>query len=345
MKQEQGLPVGRVLLFWSVAVAFGIVPWLWAPARNYAPGLAVISGVFYSVAFGNPSVKLTSKLTSTLLGVAIVGMGFGMNLNDVLRAGGSGIVYTCVGIIVGIGLGVWLGKRFGIERDTMYLISVGTSICGGSAIAAAAPVLKAKPHAVAIASATVFTLNAVALVLFPPIGRMLGFDEVQFGYWAALGIHDTSSVVGATMQYGAKALEVGTTIKLARALWIVPVTLFLSCCVAEAKEGKRKIRVRIPWFIPGFIAAAALVTRVPATAEAGVWLKEASKYLMIVTLFLIGANLTRDKLRELGFKPVLHGIVLWLILAIIWGAAIAGNLIKSHDHATEETRNQVLSTR
>jgi len=314
----------RKAVFWTVAAAFAAVPACWAPARNYAPGIAVVTGVLYSIAFGNPSLGWTAKGTSTLLGIAIVGMGFGMNLVDVLRAGANGIGYTCIGIAAGIGLGVWLGKKLGLDRDTMYLVSVGTSICGGSAIAAAAPVLKAKAHAVAIASATVFTLNAVALVLFPPIGHALGLSQTQFGYWAALGIHDTSSVVGASMQYGAAALEVGTTVKLARALWIVPVTLFLSCCIATAAPGeKRKLRLRIPWFIPGFLAAAALVTWVPATAEAGSWLKSGSKYLMIATLFLIGANLTRDKLRELGFRPVLHGVALWLILAAGWGAAIA----------------------
>ncbi len=317
------------ILFWAVAAAFGVVPWLWAPARNYAPGIAVVTGVLYAVFIGNPSLKVTSKLTSRLLGAAIVGMGFGMNLVDVLRAGAGGFGYTCIGIVVGIGFGVWLGKKLGIERDTMYLVSVGTSICGGSAIAAAAPVLGAKAHSVAIASATVFTLNAVALVVFPVIGHAIGLDEVQFGYWAALGIHDTSSVVGASMQYGPTALEVGTTVKLARALWIVPVTLYLSCFVAAAVPGgKRKIKLRIPWFIPGFIAAAALVTWLPATAEVGSWLKEASKYLMIVTLFLIGANLTRDKLRELGLKPVLLGVLLWVILATLWGMAIAFHWIE-----------------
>ena len=187
----------------------------------------------------------------------------------------------------------------------------------------AAPVLKAKAHDVAIASATVFTLNAIALLIFPPIGHALGMSEVQFGFWSALGIHDTSSVVGASMQYGPTALEVGTTVKLARALWIVPVTLFLSCFVANAAEGeKRKIKLKIPWFIPGFIAAAALVTWIPVTAPAGGFLKEVSKYMMIVTLFLIGANLSREKLKELGLKPVVHGVVLWIVLATLWGAAI-----------------------
>ncbi|WP_176012944.1 YeiH family protein [Victivallis sp. Marseille-Q1083] len=316
-------PSWRHGAFLLTAAAFFLIPWLWAPSRNYAPGIAVIAGVLFAVTIGNPFAAVTGKLTSTLLGISIVGMGFGMNLVDVLHAGANGMLYTFLGIAFGIGFGVWLGRKLGLPRDCMYLVSVGTSICGGSAIAAAAPVLKAKAHDVAIASATVFTLNAVALVVFPIVGHALHMDEVQFGFWSALGIHDTSSVVGATMQYGPTALEVGTTVKLARALWIVPVTLFLSCCVATAAEGeKRRIKVKIPWFIPGFLAAAALVTWLPATAGAGAHLKELSKYLMILTLFLIGANLTRDKLKELGLKPVIHGVVLWIILAAAWGAAI-----------------------
>ena len=154
-------------------------------------------------------------------------------------------------------------------------------------------------------------------------------SEYQFGYWSALGIHDTSSVVGASMAYGPEALEVGTTVKLARALWIIPVTMFLSMFVAEAAEGeKRKIRFKVPWFIPGFLIASALVTWIPGTVEAGHFLKELSKYMMIVTLFLIGANLNRAKLKELGLKPVIHGVVLWIILASVWCAAIHFGLVR-----------------
>lgn len=314
----------RKIGFVVFGLGFFVIPWLVPWTHDYAPGIAVVTGIAYAVLFGNPYAEQTGKYTSTLLGVAIVGMGCGMNLVDVLRAGANGFVYTLIGIAVGLGLGVWLGKRLGLGRDLMYLVSVGTSICGGSAIAAAAPVLKAKTHDVAIASATVFTLNAVALLVFPAVGHALNFTETQFGYWAALAIHDTSSVVGASFQYGSTALEVGTTVKLARALWIVPVTLFLSCFVAGAAEnGKRKIQFRVPWFIPGFMIAAALVTWLPAAAPTGQLLKEISKYLMIMTLFLIGANLSRAKLRELGLKPILHGAALWLVLAATWCTAIA----------------------
>ena len=325
----------RKTVYLLLAAAFFAVPCLWKPARDYAPGLAVFAGIIFAVTWGNPFKEYTSKFTSNLLGATIVGMGFGMNLMEVLKAGANGIVYTIIGISAGIGLGVLVGKWLKLSRDTMYLISVGTSICGGSAIAAAAPVLKAKAHDVAIASATVFTLNAVALLLFPAVGHALGFTENQFGYWAALAIHDTSSVVGAGVQYGEKALEVATTVKLARALWIVPVTLFLSFFVAPVAEGeKRAVKFKIPWFIPGFLIAAAIVTWLPDllgsekvlsgyVADGGKWLKNISKFVMITTLFLIGSNLSREKLKELGFKPVLHGVILWIILSVTWCCAIA----------------------
>ncbi|MBR7103761.1 MAG: putative sulfate exporter family transporter [Lentisphaeria bacterium] len=318
----------KKIAFITVAAAFFFVPWLWTPARDYAPGAAVVAGILFSLFWGNPFAGITGKLTSPLLGAAIVGMGCGMNLMEVLRAGASGIIYTIIGIAAGIGLGVFAGKRLKMQKNTTYLISVGTSICGGSAIAAAAPALKAQAHDIAVASAVVFTLNAIALLLFPPIGHLLGFSESQFGYWAALAIHDTSSVVGACCQYGPSALEVGTTVKLARALWIVPVTLFLSCFVAEREEGeKKKIKIRIPWFIPGFLIAAAVVTWFPVCAPAGGILKELSKYLMMTTLFLIGANLNKNKLKELGLRPVIHGIILWIILGVSWCAAIYSGIV------------------
>jgi uncharacterized membrane protein YadS len=209
-------------------------------------------------------------------------------------AGANGFLYTLIGIAMGIGLGVFFGKRLKVPRNAAYLVSVGTSICGGSAIAAAAPVLKAKPQDIALASATVFSLNAIALWVFPVIGRCLGFSELEFGYWAALGIHDTSSVVGASMAYGEEALEIGTTVKLARALWIVPVTLFLAWFVAEKEEGEnRKFKLKVPWFIPWFIAAAALVTWLPmlipaaadAVSTAGNFIKNISNHSAYINTY------------------------------------------------------------
>ena len=319
-----------------MAAAFTALPCFSANAKHYAPGLAVICGVIFAVAWGNPFARYTTKLTSHLLAAAIVLMGFGMDIGAVLQAGAHGLIYTFTGIVLGLGIGVWLGKKLGVEHDCAWLVSVGTAICGGSAIAAAAPALNAKSHSIAIASATVFTLNAVALLIFPVIGHHLHFSQEQFGFWSALAIHDTSSVVGATMQYGKEALAVGATVKLARALWIIPVTLFLSLFVVKhrahrGKEGEtvpaKKFRVKVPWFIPGFLIAAAIVSFLPVLAGPGNGLKELSKYLMILTLFLIGANLSREKLKELGLKPVVMGVCLWIFLAALWGSLICFHVV------------------
>jgi len=316
------------ICFIVLAAAFFIVPWLWSPARDWAPGIAVLAGIIFAVTWGNPFAQYTSKITSAMLGATIVGMGCGMNLIKVLYAGASGFIYTLIGIVAGIGLGALLGKVLKLPKNATFLVSVGTSICGGSAIAAAAPALKAKAHEIAMASATVFALNAIALLIFPAVGHWLDFSQEQFGFWAALAIHDTSSVVGACFQYGDNALEVGTVVKLARALWIVPVTLFLSFFIADKSDGEgRKLKLRIPWFIPGFLIAAALVTWLPVLRGAGGWIKEISKYLMILTLFLIGANLNRDKLKELGLRPVLLGVILWLILGVSWCLAVYYGLV------------------
>lgn len=315
--------------FVIAGIAFFIVPWIFPRLGNYAPGAAILAGACCAFAFGNPFREVTAKAVSPLLGAAIVGMGFGMNLPAVLKAGASGFFYTVLGISAGLGIGILLGKKLKLGRDTMMLISVGTSICGGSAIAAAAPVLKAKAHDIALATATVFILNGVALLVFPPLGHWLGFNETQFGTWAALAIHDTSSVVGASMQYGETALEVGTTVKLARALWIVPVALFIAFLVRKDNQGgEGKTKVKVPWFIPGFLLAAMFVTWVPGVSDAGLFLQTLSKHLMVLTLFLIGANLSVDKIRELGIRPFLHGVILWVILATAWGAAIHFQLVR-----------------
>ena len=319
----------RKICFILLAVMFFAVPLLWSPARNWVPGVAVISGVLFAVIWGNPFVGYTGKITSPMLGATIVGMGCGMNLIEVIHAGTSGFLYTMIGIIAGISCGVVIGKKMKLPKNATYLVSVGTSICGGSAIAAAAPALNAKAHEVAMASATVFALNAVALLIFPAIGHALGFSQEQFGFFAALAIHDTSSVVGAAFQYGEEALKIGTIVKLARALWIVPVTLFLACFVVgkSTDDEKRKLKLRVPWFIPGFLIAAAVVTWMPGLQSAGAWIKELSKYLMVITLFFIGANLDRRNLKELGIRPVIHGVILWMILASFWCIAIHSGMI------------------
>ena len=304
-------------VFLALAAAFFILPWVFPALRNHAPGVAVICGVIFAVAWGNPFEALTAKLTSPLLGAAIVGMGFGMNLVEVLKAGAHGIVYTLVGIAMGLGLGVLLGKRLGLQKNTMYLISVGTSICGGSAIAAVAPAVDASEKEISVSLGVVFLLNSVALILFPAIGHLLGLTQHQFGMWSAIAIHDTSSVVGAASAYGSEALEVATTVKLARALWIIPVSL-LSALLFRSK-GKK---ISIPWFIGFFILAMLANSYLPFVDDFNTAVVTVSKAALVVTLFLIGAGLSVSKIREVGFKPLLLGVTLWVAISVLSLVAI-----------------------
>lgn len=305
-------------LFFIILAIFIILPFFSPFFRRYSPGLAVLSGALLSGILGNPFQKTTARLTHPFLSWSIIGMGCGMNLYLILRAGLDGIAYTICGIIIAMTLGWLIGKKLKLPRDTSLLISTGTAICGGSAIAAMAPVLRAKSHDIAAATVTVFILNAAALLLFPFIGHFFGLTETQFGFWAALAIHDTSSVVGASYQYGPTALDVGTTVKLARALWIVPLTISVAYIINLRSGDKSQVKAKFPWFIPGFLFAAALVTFLPSLSSIGMFIKEMAQHLMVVTLFLIGNNLSREKMRELGLRPMIQGVSLWLIISVIW---------------------------
>ena len=279
--------------------------------------LALLMGVFLGLSVGNPFPDATRKMTHRLLTWSIVGLGAGMNLEVVGRVGAHGVLYTAVGIGLTLLLGKLLGRALGCSAGVSTLVSVGTAICGGSAIAAVAPVLHSKHEDVSVSLATVFLLNAAALLLFPWIGHHLALDQNQFGLWSALAIHDTSSVVGATMQYGRQALEVGTTVKLARALWIIPVTLIFSWIgsrtSSESDRGE-KVKSKKPWFILGFLIAAALVTWVPALQAPGHLVEELARRLLVLTLFLIGASLTRRTLAVVGIRPLLQGLILWIVV-------------------------------
>jgi uncharacterized integral membrane protein (TIGR00698 family) len=239
-----------------------------------------------------------------------------------------GLGYTAISLTLVLALGWWLARLLKVERDVGLLISVGTAICGGSAIAAAAPVLRAKEHEISMALATVFLLNAVALVVFPPIGHAAGLGQDAFGLWSALAIHDTSSVVGAGLAYGSRALEVATTVKLARALWIVPLTLGLGWLVARRNGASADAApVKKPWFIAGFLAMAALVTFVPALHEPGHLLALVARRLLVLTLFLIGAGLSRESLRQVGLRPFIQGLVLWLLVGSLGLGAVKLGLL------------------
>ncbi len=284
-------------------------------------GVALISGVAVAVLFGNPFQSALKPWTSRLLSASIVGLGAGMNLITVAKVGVQGLAYT-VGSLATVFLLGWLFQKIlRTPRDTSILITVGTAICGGSAIAAVAPVLRAKSHEISVALGIVFLLNAVSLFVFPPLGHAFGLTQHQFGLWCALAIHDTSSVVGASMTYGAQALEVATTTKLARALWIVPVTLAIGALFKprfEKGHHDSQPNAKRPWFILGFLMMAAVVTFVPATQGAGHIVENIAKRTLVLTLFLIGLGLTRETLRSVGFKPFLQGTLLWVITATLW---------------------------
>ncbi len=279
-------------------------------------GVALLLGIISASTIGNPFADLTKKATHRLLSLSVIGLGAGMNLLTVAHVGVHGIGYTVITIAATFAIGTALGKMLGTEKNTSLLVTAGTAICGGSAIAAISPVLRAKHHEVSVALGIVFFLNACALFIFPPIGHYLQLSQEQFGLWSALAIHDTSSVVGASMQYGAHALEVGTTVKLARALWIVPVTFALGLMVARGKEqGAGQSKPKKPWFIVGFLLMAAVMTWVPSLQTIGHGIEITAKHLLILTLFLIGTNLTKETIKAAGFWPYVQGILLWILAA------------------------------
>ena len=275
-----------------------------------SPPVALAAGLVYGFSFAHPFHVEAKKLSKLLLQASVVGLGFGMDLRQVLQVGRSGFIYTAASISIALLLGWVLGRLLQVKRGISYLISVGTAICGGSAIAAIAPITNASEEEIAVSLGTVFLLNSVALLAFPAIGNLLHMTQTQFGLWSALAIHDTSSVVGATAKYGAVALAVGTTVKLARALWIVP----LSIGTAIAK--KSKARIQWPWFILFFCLAAVADTYVHVFQPSYPVLKHLGIIGLTVTLYLIGTGLSMKTLREVGVRPLLQGILLWIIVAI-----------------------------
>jgi len=291
-----------------IGIGFSVSPW-------GSSAWALAFGVLLALTVGNPISESTKSLAPQLLSYSIIGLGAGMNLITVGRAGLAGLGYTVVSITLTLILGILLGRALKTERETSLLISVGTAICGGSAIAAIAPVIKAKSHSMTVALGTVFMLNAVALIVFPVIGHYFELTQHQFGVWSALAIHDTSSVVGAGLQYGAEALEVGTTVKLARALWIVPLTIGFGF-INKHSDSSDGAKAKRPWFIIGFLLMAALVTWLPELKAAGQWVELVARRGLVLTLFLIGANLSRATLKQVGVKPFFQGFGLWVIVLV-----------------------------
>lgn len=275
-----------------------------------SPPVALALGLVFGFAFPHPFDKSAKKLSRYLLQASVVGLGFGMDLHDVLRAGRSGFVYTVIGISFTMLAGMALGGMLKMQRVPAFLISTGTAICGGSAIAAVGPITGASDEQMAVSLGTVFVLNSVALLTFPAIGAALHLSQTQFGLWAALAIHDTSSVVGAAAKYGAVALAVGTTVKLARALWIVP----MSIGAALIKHARAKIQW--PWFIAFFALAAVCNTYLPGGAPVYSVSSHAARVGLTATLYLIGTGISVATLRRVGHRPMLLGVILWLIISM-----------------------------
>lgn len=277
---------------------FCLTPWC-------SPPIALALGLVLALTIGHPFK--TSKATKLLLQISVVGLGFGMNLQKVVQAGRSGLVFTIATIAGTLLLGWLIGRAMRISHGIAHLISSGTAICGGSAIAAVGPVIGASDEEMSVSLGTVFILNSVALFAFPVIGAALHLSQTQFGVWAAIAIHDTSSVVGAAASYGAEALQIATTVKLARALWIVPLTL--GTAVAFRKQSAK---VALPWFILFFLIAAVIRTYVPGPWE---WVVRGARIGLTVTLFLIGASLSRKSLTAVGVRPLILGVVLWVLIS------------------------------
>lgn len=276
-----------------------------------SPPIALLMGLAVAQIIGHPFLHLNHKITHVLLQISVIGLGFGMNLHTALKAGKEGILFTVVSIFGTLLIGLLLGRILKIDKITSYLIAAGTAICGGSAIAAISPVIRAEEKQISVALGTIFILNSLALFIFPAVGHMLHLSQSQFGIWCAIAIHDTSSVVAAGSKYGAEALLIATTVKLTRALWIIPVA-FLSSWAFKSQETK----IRIPYFIGLFVIAIVLNTYMPFIKAYSNDIVHLSEIGLTVTLFLIGSGLSRKVLGAIGFKPILQGVVLWIIISV-----------------------------
>ncbi|MCB0698031.1 MAG: putative sulfate exporter family transporter, partial [Chitinophagaceae bacterium] len=273
--------------------------------------IALVLGIFVSNTLGHPFPNLNSKVTKRLLQFSIVGLGFGMNVENALASSLNGLLLIVVTIFGTIIIGYFVGKNLRVDKKISYLISVGTAICGGSAIAATAPIINADDNHITVSMSTVFILNSVALIIFPVIGHYIPLTEIQFGYWSAIAIHDTSSVVGAASQYGNEALEVATTVKLTRALWIVPLSL-LTAIFFKSNSGKTKI----PWFIVLFIIAMLFNSYFPGLDTFAKYIVIIAKSCLTLTIFLIGSSLSLSFIKKTGTRPFIQGFLLWVIISI-----------------------------
>jgi uncharacterized integral membrane protein (TIGR00698 family) len=303
-------------MWWQKIVFFLLIIACLTP--YVSPPIALALGLILAFTIGNPFPSETKKTTKYLLQISVVLLGFGMNLTNVIKAGKDGILFTIATIFGTLILGFLIGKLFKINEKTSSLISSGTAICGGSAIAAVGPAIDADSEEISVSLGTVFILNSIALFIFPVIGQMLNLTQNQFGIWSAIAIHDTSSVVGAAARYGNEALQIATTVKLARALWIAPVALIFAYFY-RAKNGEKKTKIAVPWFIFLFLLATVIRTYAPSQILPSVFdsLVNIAKAGLTITLFLIGASLSREVLKKVGVKPLIQGILLWIVISVV----------------------------
>lgn len=304
------MPLILKKIIFMLALLLCLTPWI-------DPPLALLMGFILAQTSGHPYLKWNGKVTNWLLKSSVVGLGFGMNLYHALAAGLDSLLFTVFSIVITLAGGFLLGKWLKVDRKTAFLISSGTAICGGSAIAAVSPIVKADEKQISVALGTVFILNSVALFIFPPIGHWLNLTQYQFGMWCAIAIHDTSSVVGAAAKFGSEALQIATTVKLERALWIIPLSLVTVMCV---KSESRKIKV--PYFIGFFILAMCVSTYLPEFKAEYSWIVLLARKGLTVTLFLIGAGLSLKTIKSVGVKPLVQGVLLWVGIILISLTAI-----------------------
>ena len=305
-----------LLVILSFFLFLDYIPGMHAYSAWVTPPVALFLGLSFALLCGQAHPKFNKKISKYLLQYSVVGLGFGMNLQASLASGKEGMEFTVISVVGTLLIGWVIGRKFlKVDRDTSYLISSGTAICGGSAIAAVGPVLRAKDSEMSVALGTIFILNAIALFIFPVIGHALNMSQHEFGTWAAIAIHDTSSVVGAGAAYGEEALRVATTIKLTRALWIIPLAIATSF-IFKSKGQK----ISIPWFIFFFVLAMIVNTYVLNLSETGALIgagiNSIARKALTITLFFIGASLSRDVLKAVGIKPLVQGILLWVVISV-----------------------------
>ncbi len=292
-------------ILFIVALGLSATSYMTAP-------IALVIGFIFTNTLGHPFPSLSGKATSILLKLSVVGLGFGMNVHSAIEVGRDGIVLTSTMILIILTLGYLLGRALGIPRRLAHLTASGTAICGGSAIAAVAPAVSADEKETSMALGVIFLLNSIALLIFPPLGHLIGLSNYDFGMWCAMAIHDTSSVVGAASAYSEESLQIATTVKLTRALWIIPISI-LSAYLFRSSGRK----IAWPWFILFFVLTMICNSYIPGIEVVGAHLYSLSKTMLIVTLFLIGSSLSLKSMREVGLKPLILGVILWVIVSVL----------------------------